>query len=116
MDARSLCFAVRLFGSMLWKTGRRASVAQYLLSAQLGPDDSMSSLYQTMWWMRLGLYALSAALSPPCSYVRIADGDTFSLIVVDGGWSFASKLKMPCCPSGNEPMQRSIEANSTIQS
>jgi endonuclease YncB( thermonuclease family) len=69
-----------------------------------------------MWWVRLGLYALSAALSSTCSYVRVADGDTFSLIVVDGGWSFASKLKMPCCPSGNEPMQRSIEAHSTIQS
>jgi len=64
-----------------------------------------------MRWVRLGLYALAAALSPPCSYVRFADGgfqgfsgsgmlvelsvnDTFSLVVVDGGWSFANKFKI----------------------
>jgi len=86
-----------------------------------------------MRWVRLGLYALSAALSPPCSYFRFADGgfqdfpesgmlvelfvnDIFSLVVVDGGWSYANLLKMPYCPSGNEPTQRSIAANSTIQS
>jgi len=42
--------------------------------------------------------------------------DTFSFIVVDGEWSFANNKKTPCCPSGNEPTQRSNEANSTIQS
>jgi len=83
--------------------------------------------------VRLEHNALSAALAPPCSYVRIADGgfqgfpgsgmlaelsvnDTFSLIVADGEWSFANLLKMQCCPSGNEPTRTSLEANSTIQS
>jgi len=91
------------------------------------------AVFMKVWWVRLGLCALSAALAPPCSYVRFADGgfqgflgsgklaelcvnDTFSFIVVDGGWSFANKLKSLCCPSCNEPRQRSNEANSTIQS
>jgi len=64
-----------------------------------------------MRWVRLGLYTLSTALSPPCSYVRFADGgfhgfqgsgvlvelsvnDTLSLVVVDGGWSFANQFKI----------------------
>ena len=59
-------------------------------------------------WVRLELYALSAALAPHCSYVRFADGgfqgfpesgmlaelcanDTFGLSVVDCEWSFARK-------------------------
>ena len=33
----------------------------------------MSNLCQHMRWVRLGLFALSAALSPTCSYVRFAD-------------------------------------------
>ena len=33
----------------------------------------MNSLGQHMRWVRLGLYALSAALSPPCPHVRFAD-------------------------------------------
>ena len=44
-----------------------------------------------MWWVTLGLYVLSAALAPPCSYVRVTDGDTFSLIVVDGALPATSK-------------------------
>jgi len=71
----------------------------------------MSSLYQDMRWVRLGLYTLSTALSPPCSCVRFADGgfqgfprsgmlvelfvkDTFSCIVVDGEWSFANTFNI----------------------
>jgi len=37
------------------------------------------------------------------------------LPLVDDGWSFASKFKMRCCPSGNELTQTSIEADSTNQ-
>jgi len=68
-----------------------------------------------MRWVRLGLYTLSTELPPPCSYVRFADGgfqgfpgsgmlvelcvnDTFSLVVVDGGWSFANKFKIAMLP------------------
>jgi hypothetical protein len=97
-------------------------VRKYLVASRVGEHpwrkgcfqpksaDSTSSLGQTLLWVKLELCALSDALSPPCSYVRLTDGgfpgfpgsgvlaelcvnDTFSLIVMDGGWSFASRFK-----------------------
>jgi hypothetical protein len=88
----------------------------------------LSSLYGNMVGEPWALRAVSCA----CTALRFADGgfqgfpgsgmlaelcvnDTFSFIVVDGEWSFANKFKSLCCPSCNEPRQRSNEANSTIQ-
>ena len=50
----------------------------------------------------------SYACTIPCSFV-----------VVDGAWSFASKVQTQFCPSGNEPMQRKqtapLKADSTLR-